>query len=164
MTGPAALVIGVGNDFRADDGVGPAVVAALTDRSLPGVEVTISDGEPSQLLELWAGVPLAVVVDAVLCEPSRPGRIHDTTLATVPGARAASGSTHGLGIPEAYLLAEALDLAPQRLVVFAVEAADVGFGVGLTPAVAAAVPEVVERIVSTVSPRENTEEIRLNLP
>jgi hypothetical protein len=45
-------------------------------------------------------------------------------------------------------LAEALDRAPQRLVVFAVEAADVGFGLGLSPAVAAPLPELTRAVRS----------------
>ena len=36
---------------------------------------------------------------------------------------------------------------PQKLVVFTVDIADVSHGVGLTPAVAAAVPEVVEAVL-----------------
>ena len=46
---------GSGNPFRRDDGIGPAVAAAIERRHLPGVRVVISDGEPSGLLEAWSG-------------------------------------------------------------------------------------------------------------
>jgi hydrogenase maturation protease len=141
------VVIAVGNEYRRDDGVGPAVLCELARQALPeGVGLVLSDGEPTQLFDAWAGLPLAVVVDAVLCEPSAPGRVHRTTLtgALVAGA----SSTHGLGIPEAVQLAEALDRAPRRLVVYAVEAADLGFGVGLSDDVARAVPAVVDAVVA----------------
>ena len=141
------VVIGVGNEYRRDDGIGPAVVAQLRDRGLPGVTLTVSDGEPSQLLDTWAGAELAVVIDAVLCEPSVPGRIHRTTLGSVAGEVSAS-STHGLGVPDAVRLAAALDQAPSSLVVYAVEAADLGFGLGLSPAVSAAVPEVARAVLA----------------
>ena len=143
------VVIGVGNEFRRDDGIGPVVLAALRQRRPNGVSLALSDGEPTHLLDLWAGVPLAVLVDAVLCEPSSPGHVHRSTLTTPLGASAAS--THGLGIPDAVRLAEVLDRAPQQLVVLAVEAEDLGFGTGLSDPVARAVPEVVDAVLAQLA-------------
>ena len=149
--GPRAVVIGIGNPYRRDDGVGSALVAALERVRPPGVALTVADGEPSQLLDSWSGVPLAVVVDAVLCEVPAPGRIHRSALgpagAGSPAGRG-GGSTHGLGIPDAIRLARALDREPGQLVVFAVEAADIGFGPGLSPAVAACLPELTRVILA----------------
>ena len=70
------MVIGVGNEFRRDDGAGPAVVARLRDLAPPGVRLVITDGEPTRLIEAWAGAALAVVVDAVRAAPPRPGTVH----------------------------------------------------------------------------------------
>ncbi len=139
-----AVVIGVGNEYRRDDGVGPAVLTELSSLDLGDVALVACDGEPTQLFDAWSDVPLAVVIDAVMCTPSSPGRVHRTTLAGEIAVTAAS--THGLGIPEAVRLGQALDRVPSRLVVLAVEAADIGFGVGLSDAVAAAVPSVVEAV------------------
>jgi hydrogenase maturation protease len=160
VSGPRAVVIGIGNPYRRDDGIGPALVAALERFRPPGVSLTVADGEPSQLLEAWSGASLAVVVDAVLCEMPAPGRIHRTALGPVvgdpvvgdaaPGSRAAA-RTHGLGIPDALRLAEALDQAPGRLVVFAVEAADIGFGPGLSPTVAACLPELTRAVLTELA-------------
>jgi hydrogenase maturation protease len=144
---PRAVVIGVGNEFRVDDGVGPTVVAALEALVPADVRLVVSDGEPTQLLDAWAGVPLAVVVDAVACEPSSPGSVHRTALALSVGARSLA-STHGMGIPDALRLAQVLDRAPGRLIVYAVEAGDLSFGVGLTPPVAQAVPGVAARVLA----------------
>lgn len=151
MNEPRPVVIGVGNEFRRDDGAGPAVLAELERRSVAGVDLALSDGEPTQLFDAWGGRPLAVVVDAVLCAPSTPGRVHRTTLeGTMP---VTAGSTHGLGIPDAIRLAQVLDRAPGRLVVYAVEAADLGFGVGLSDPVARAVPEVVAAVLAELDGR-----------
>ena len=147
MSSARAAVIGVGNEFRRDDGIGPAVVGDLERYQLSGVSLTVADGEPAQLLDAWSDVPVAIVVDAVLCEPSTPGRIHRTTLDAPLGAATVS-STHGLGIPDAVRLAEALDRAPGRLVVYAVEAADLGFGVGLSAEAARAVPQLVRAVLT----------------
>ena len=59
-----AVVIGVGNEFRRDDGAGPAVVARLRGHLPDRVCLLVSDGEPTRLIEAWAGAPVAVIVDA----------------------------------------------------------------------------------------------------
>ncbi|MCX2951490.1 hydrogenase maturation protease [Lentzea sp. NEAU-D7] len=137
----SAVVIGVGNEFRRDDGVGPAVARAV---AASGVHAEISDGDPVRLMEAWDGADVVVIVDAVRCTPAVPGRWHRTTLPhTIPAA-----SSHGLGVPEAVELAEALDRRPEHLVIYAVEVADVGFGTGLTPAVAAAVADLTTSVLA----------------
>ena len=139
------VVIGVGNPYRRDDGVGPAVVERLPD--LPSVEVRQSLGEVTELIELWDGADLAILVDAVRADPARPGRIHRLT---VPAAPATTTSSHGLGLGEAIELARVLDRLPARLVLYAVEVADVGHGYGLTPAVSDAAERLAEQIVTEV--------------
>jgi hydrogenase maturation protease len=141
------VIVAVGNEYRRDDGIGPAVLDNLRDHAPAGVTLTVTDGEATELLDAWGGAELAVLIDAVICEPSVPGRIHRTEAVPEPGAAA---STHGLGIPDAVRLAHALDRAPQRLVVYAVEAADLGFGHGLTSAVAAALPRVTRAVLAEV--------------
>lgn len=140
------VVIGIGNEYRRDDGIGPAVLAQLQRLAPAGVELFAADGETTSLLDVWTGTDLAVVVDAVLCEPSEPGRIHRTTLGEAPPGPA-TASTHSFGIPDAIRLAEVLGRAPRTLVVIAVEAADLGFGVGLSPAVADALPLAVSAVL-----------------
>jgi hydrogenase maturation protease len=152
-----AVVIGVGNEYRHDDGIGPAVATEIGGRDLPGVRAVVADGEPSALLEAWSGADLAIVVDAVLCEPSTPGRIWPSIVdgtgpaAGLPGGGGAA-SSHALGIPDALLLGQALGRVPRRLVVLAVEAADLGLGTGLSEPVAAALPEVVAAVLSYLGP------------
>jgi hydrogenase maturation protease len=146
------VVIGVGSAYRRDDAVGPAVAAEVARSAPPGVLVHVLDGEPTGLLEAWTGARLAVVVDALQARgtperPIEPGRVHRTDLA---GAEPVGGaaSSHGLGVPEAFALGRALDRLPERLVVYAVEVADVRQGTELTPAVAAAVPLVAAAILA----------------
>jgi hydrogenase maturation protease len=146
------VVIGVGNDFRHDDGAGPAVLARLRDLAPDGVRFVITDGEPTRLIEAWAGAALAVVVDAVRAEPPRPGTVHRFVV-DGPGARTGrAASSHGLGFDDAIALAVALDRMPARLIVHAIEAADLTQGPGLTPPVAAAVGPVATAILADLSP------------
>ncbi|HEX6472133.1 MAG TPA: hydrogenase maturation protease [Streptosporangiaceae bacterium] len=148
MTG-AAVVIGVGNEFRRDDGVGPRVLGLLEElaREMPGVRLAGCDGEPARLIGLWEGAELAVVVDAV--RGDRPGRIHELDLRTA-GRHRSSPSSHALGLGAAIELAAALDRLPARLAIIAVEADDFRIGTGLSPLVADALPAVAARVARVV--------------
>jgi hydrogenase maturation protease len=142
-----AVVIGIGNPYRRDDGIGPEVATQIQGRRLPGVRVVISDGEPSGLLEAWEGADLAVVVDAIQRVPASPGRIHRLTASQLEtGCTAAS--SHGLGVPDAIRLGRALERLPWLVVILAVEGADTGPGTGLSDAVAAAVPQAVAAVMA----------------
>ena len=144
------VVIGVGNEFRRDDGAGPAVVASLRGRVPPGVELLLADGEPTRLIEAWTGAALAVVVDAVLANPPRPGRVHRFVLDRPLAGTTRTASSHGFGLDDAVRLALALDRMPGRLVVHAIEADDLSQGQGLTPLVAAAVDDLARAVLSDV--------------
>ncbi|QUQ64058.1 hydrogenase maturation protease [Kutzneria sp. CA-103260] len=141
------VVIGVGSPYRRDDAVGLHVAVAVAQRGGHAVQ---SDGEPAGLLLAWEDADLAVIVDAVVCEPATPGRIHRT--ATAPPTHGGA-SSHGLGIPEAVALATALGRMPRRLVVYAVEAADLSLGVGLSNQVARAVPALVDQVLGELGAR-----------
>jgi hydrogenase maturation protease len=140
------VVIGIGNPFRRDDGVGVAVAERLRAQRLPGVRLAVSNGEAAGLIELWEGARLAVVVDALRTEPATPGRIHRLS---VIDQDPADEATKDVG--EAVALARVLGRLPHRLVLFAVEACDVGFGPGLSPAVAAAAGRVAAEIVNQIA-------------
>lgn len=142
-----AVVIGIGNSFRRDDGVGLAVAARIADAALPGVSVVTASGEPSALLDAWTGVARAVVVDAVAGEHAVPGRVRRWTADDLDAATAVV-SSHALGLAGTAALGRVLGRMPAELVVFTVETADTGHGVGLTPTVAAAVPTVIDAILA----------------
>ena len=150
--GGAVVVIGVGNEFRRDDGAGPAVVAGLRDLAPPSVRLVVTDGEPTRLIEAWAGAALAVVVDAVRADPPRPGTVHRFEVAGPGTGTGRPASSHGLGLDDAISLATALDRMPGRLIVHAIEAADLTQGPGLSPPVAAAVGTVTHAILADLGP------------
>lgn len=149
------MVIGVGNDFRRDDGVGWAVVSRLRERAergaLPkGTELVVSDGDPGRLIGLWEDADLAIVVDAAHAHPGRPGLVHRIELEGPELRPSTQASSHGLGLGEAVELSRVLERLPGRLVVFAVEGEDHALGTGLTEPVAAVVGPLVRRIEEEV--------------
>jgi len=146
-----AMIIGVGNPFRCDDGVGPAVVDLLRRENLPGATLEYSLGGTADLIELWADAPRVIVVDAVRSGPAHPGRVHHLTVPDVHTERIRAASSHGLDLGEAVELARVLHRLPQRLELFAIEVERVGHGQGLSPPVAAAAVRVATQITEMLT-------------
>lgn len=142
------VVIGLGNPYRRDDGVGPYVVRRLRERALPGVLMATTLGETTELMQLWEGAELAIVVDAVQASPAHPGRVHRLTVVDPPGER--SRAAHGLDLGDAVELARVLGRMPARLVLYAVEVAEVGYGQELSPTVAGAAVRLADEIAVEV--------------
>ena len=140
------VVIGIGNDHRRDDGIGPAVAAAVADRGLPGVRVLRCAAEPTAVLDAWAGADVAVIVDAVV--GPTPGRIGHCSLEAV--TESATLSSHDVNLRQTYELGRALGRAPALVVVVTIDVADTGYGSGLSPAVATALPRAVAAVIAFV--------------
>ena len=134
-------VIGLGNDWRGDDGVGLEVA-----RRLHGTPL---DGEPIGLVEALNGSDEVVLVDAV-ASGAPAGTVHafEAGSKPLPVLLFGASSTHALGLAEAVELARSLGRLPRRVIVYGIEGAAFSFGKGLTPAVAAAADRVVEEVAS----------------
>jgi hydrogenase maturation protease len=157
MTAQAPLVVvaGLGSEYRRDDGVGPLVAARAIEETGVGRDIgPITD--PLDLLGVWDGAGLAVVVDAVR-SGAAPGTVHVVDLtdgaggALVRADPSATTSTHGIGLAGVLRLARAVGHAPDRVVAVGVEGEDFGRGIGLSPAVGAALPVAVRRVVDLIS-------------
>lgn len=138
-------IIGVGQRFAGDDGVGLAVLDALRGQRLPpGTELLVAS-EAAGLIELLAGCERAIVVDAVV-----GGGAPGTVLALAPDAlagRQCSASSHGLGVSEAIALACVLGNVTPRIDLVAVVIAPPRVeGPGLSPRVRAGVQRAARRI------------------
>jgi hydrogenase maturation protease len=149
----AAVVIGVGNADRGDDALGLEVTRRLRARPLGGAAVLDGDGDPAGILGAWAGRRLAVLVDASSGDDA-PGTVRrfEAHRSPIP-ASLRHASTHSFGPAEAVELARALRQLPPEVIVFAVEGHRFAPGRGLSPAVEAAIPEVVERILDELRQR-----------
>lgn len=138
-----AVVIGMGNPYRRDDGIGPAVAAAVDALLLPDVRVLNCAGEMTQILDAWAGAGTAVVIDAAA--GGTPGRVRRCTLDEFD--EATPYSSHELSLAKTYELARALDRAPGSVVVVTIDVTDTGYGEGLSAVVASALPEAVDVVL-----------------
>lgn len=146
--GEAAVVIGVGNPDRGDDGVGTEVLGRLEGRVPTGVRlVRLSGADPAQIIEAWAGADRVFLVDAMVSgAPAGTVRRFDAVAGPLP-AEVSLASTHALGAGTAIEMARVLGRLPRSLVVYAIEGATFTVGAGMSPAVAAAAAEVAGRIL-----------------
>ncbi|MBI5509661.1 MAG: hydrogenase maturation protease [Deltaproteobacteria bacterium] len=137
---PGVLVVCVGNDLVADDGVGPAVYEHLRRRpQQDGVRLSLLGVGGLELLDELEGDALLIVVDAVL-GGARPGtisvrRVQDDDLCRPPPTDA-----HAIGVLEALAVGRALfpGVMPREIVLVGVEGQRFGEVGPMTGAVAAA--------------------------
>jgi hydrogenase maturation protease len=113
------------------------------------VQVVTGISEPAALLEVWSGAARAVVVDAATGADAAPGRIRRWTGPELETT--AVVSSHALGLAQTCGLGQALARMPDELVIFTVDVVDTNHGIGLSPAVAAVVPDLVDLIVAELS-------------
>jgi hydrogenase maturation protease len=140
------LVIGIGNEYRSDDGAGLVVARGLRAKNLPGMLIIESSGDGAALMEAWKAAPSAILIDAA-ASGKAPGTIHRFDAVTQPLPTGFSfHSTHAFGVAEAIGLAQALQQLPSRLMVYAIEGKNFTAGVGLSPRVAKAVQKVIAQI------------------
>lgn len=147
-----ALVLGVGNPIKSDDGVGVRVARLLKERNIPGVDVEELPASGLELLDCVLGYDLVVVIDAIRTKGGRPGDFYelgeDDFERTVHGA-----SPHGVNIATALALGRRLvpERMPKKVVFVAVEASDlVNVSERLTPDVEAQVPRIVDFVEEKV--------------
>jgi hydrogenase maturation protease len=149
-TAPDTLIIGLGNEFRGDDGVGRVVARRLREAAMPGVTVREESGEGAALMDAWKDAAAVILVDAVQ-SGAAPGTIHrlDATHTPVP-SRFFHYSTHAFSVAEAVELARALDQLPPRLILYGIEGGNFAAGEELSPEVAAAMDELLPRITQEI--------------
>ncbi|MFA7534690.1 MAG: HyaD/HybD family hydrogenase maturation endopeptidase [Desulfuromonadales bacterium] len=142
------LVLGLGNSLMTDDAFGPLAVAGLLERFALPPEVAVVDGGTLglDLLPRLEGVGKLLILDAVDLGEA-PGTVFRLHGEEVPRAFANKLSVHQMGLQDLLAVAELQGHLPAELVVWGVQPASVDIGLGLSPAVAAALPEVVRSVV-----------------
>lgn len=152
-------VIGLGNPWVSDDGAGLEAVRRLQAkfatttgpaRNQNGMEaptvtfLTLPQAQ-LELIEIMARCQLVIVIDAVRSN-APPGTLHRQIWR--PGRLESRGveraSSHGLGLREILELARAMDRLPEQVIVWGIEIETTRPGQGLSLAVAASLPALVD--------------------
>jgi hydrogenase maturation protease len=136
------LVIGYGSTLRRDDGVGPAVAAAVEELKLPGVRTAACTQLTPDLAEPLSGAGAVVFVDASV-EPAVRVRLRRLDPADASQTQVLAHSTD----PRALLaLAQSLYGRAPRAWMLTIPVADLGFGDELTDAAKAGLRKAIRAV------------------
>jgi hydrogenase maturation protease len=146
------LVLGLGNVVCTDDGAGVAAVHRLTrEYELPEGVLALDGGTLGlSLLPLVDSADQVILVDAIRAE-GPPG-----TLVRIEGDEVAPAvyerlSPHQIGVADLLAGASLLDRYPDRVVILGVVPESIELGLARTPAVEAAMPELVLLVVEELT-------------
>jgi hydrogenase maturation protease len=140
----ATLILGVGNILLRDEGVGVHAVEALQEERLPA-DVEALDGGTlgMDLVDMMAGRQRLIVIDAVRAG-SPPGTVHRLSVEDLLRPDVPNLSLHQTGVLEALQVARHMGCAPPEVLIIGVEPHAIHYGLELSDAVSAVLPEVVE--------------------
>ena len=145
------LVIGIGNIFRRDDGIGPIVAGRIKELNLPGTKVVESSGDLTALADEIQKHRLLIIVDSI-SSGGPPGSIYKfepfkEKISVITGNEF---STHSIGIVKALELLENISGLPERITIYGIEGVDFGCGEGLSVSVAKAADELIHLIIEVI--------------
>ena len=144
------LLIGIGNEFRSDDGIGILVARATAERKLPGVEVIEQSGEGTALMDAWSRSDVVYVVDAV-SSAAPPGAVYRIDARNKPLPNDLHPfSSHAFGVAHAVELARRLKTLPPRLILFGLGGKSFDSGKGLSPEVERSKLVVTQMIIEEI--------------
>jgi hydrogenase maturation protease len=145
------LVAGIGNIFLSDDGFGPEVARRLAGRTLPDAVKVVDYGIRGMhlaydLLDGYAGL---VIVDAV----PRGGEPGDVVVVQVGPEDLGDGEFDAHGMAPVAVLGSLASMGGEFPPTYVVgcEPADLDEGMGLTPAVEAAVETAIDAVLGVLT-------------
>jgi hydrogenase maturation protease len=159
------LILGLGNVLCSDDGLGVAAVQRLLKCYTMPTGVTVLDGGTLglSLLPHLEDARQAILVDAVR-DVGPAGRLVRITGDEVATAVAQRLSPHQVGVSDLLTAASWRERYPDRVVLLGLVPASLSLGFGLSPAVRAALPALVEAVAleagslgHVLAPRESDE-------
>jgi hydrogenase maturation protease len=140
------LVIGIGNQYRSDDAAGLIAARRIRKLGLPGVEVIESDGDGTELMDLWFKKENVIIIDAV-SSGSVPGTLHILKAGkNIDPPVQFKFSTHSFGILQALKLSATLNILAENILIFGIE----GFNFAYGQVLSSSVENRLDNIVSLV--------------
>lgn len=146
------LVVGIGNEYRSDDGAGPEVVRRLRGGEAKFFTAIEAGGEGTALMDAWQGWNKVVLVDAVRSGKS-PGTLHriDVNWQEIPDD-IFPVSTHAFNLVHAIDIAKILHRLPPIMVFYGIEGRNFDLGKGLSKEVEKTVDELALRLEKELAP------------
>jgi hydrogenase maturation protease len=141
------LIVGAGNEYRSDDGVGPIVAKKLGQLLHDRVSVKRAIKDGSELVELCRNHKYVYLIDSVKSGVT-PGKIFrfDANSEVLPREAFSCYSTHAFNVAEAVEMARSLGCLPEKLIIYGVEGKCFDDGIVFSDEVKASIAEVIIRI------------------
>lgn len=147
------VVLGLGNRYLGDDGIGILVADELQRCDLgPGVVVRAHQTFDLWLLSQFSSASRLIIVDA-LKSGSAPGTITEYMITPRPAPLSSVPGLHSLKLHELVDFASRMGLLTCPVTIIGVEPMACDLGEGLTAPLDRALPELVTRVVENLQPR-----------
>src|SRR3990172_8955371 len=146
------LILGLGNPILGDDALGLRVAALVRQCLPPDSEIEVDEEYWGglRIMERLIGYDKAILVDAICTGAHPPGTILRLGPDDLPTQHTAS--SHDVNLPTALEMGRTMRMKmPDNICIIAVEAENVlDFGEQCSPAVTAALPAVVGRVLNQI--------------
>jgi hydrogenase maturation protease len=144
------LIIGMGNEYRGNDGVGVVIARALREKLAGSVVIKVASGEGAALIEAWQGYERVILIDAISSGATQ-GTIFklDVRKKKVP-ANFFHTSSHAFGLAEAIELSRVMNTLPHEFLVYGIEGGTFHAGRTLSRSVQQSAQNVVRQIIKFI--------------
>lgn len=147
------VVLGLGNQYMRDDGVGIAVARELQRRDFgEGVIVRTHQTFDLWLLSEYSEASRLIIIDSVKAG-TRPGTVAEYEVTPRPGPFSSLPGLHSVKLHDLIDFASRTGLLSCPVTVIGVEPEDCEVGEGFSPEVERAVPEAVTRVAERIGRR-----------
>ncbi|PKP54569.1 MAG: hydrogenase maturation protease [Candidatus Altiarchaeales archaeon HGW-Altiarchaeales-3] len=144
-------IIGIGNIFMGDDGVGASVLELLKNESLPGNVSIINKGTRGlSLIHTLAEFDIAIIIDAVDFG-GKPGETCCFTPGDVKSTKQISGlSTHECDLLTVIELSKKLDECPGKIIIMGIQPSSMAPTGELSPSIKMKLHEIVKSVMEVI--------------
>ena len=140
------LIIGIGNEFRGDDGAGIICARKIREKVNSNTSVIENNGDGASLMESWKGFNKVILIDSV-SSGAKPGTIkkfYGNEAEFLKGNPV--HSSHLFSVAEALQTSKILNTFPGNLVIYGIE----GKSYRLDSKISCAVNKAIEKLVKVI--------------
>jgi hydrogenase maturation protease len=151
---PKILILALGNPLHGDDGIGVAIIHALTHITTLPSNVTLMDGGTGGIkIAQWIqDYQYVFIIDAADFEnvPGEWRRFSIDDILCLSERKEPDLTLHNAGLTYALELASVLNTLPNRIVIYAIQPQNVDWSLDLSEPVQRLIPEICESIVKEI--------------
>jgi len=160
ISGPKIEVIGFGNKFLSDDGIGPVIIEKLEKSRLSkekNIELTDLGTSGTDLIFHIKECPRIIIIDALDAgqDAGKVIRIKEKDIEHFCNEGILSLSLHDLNLADILKLARAMKLKTD-ITIIGIKPLNIEFGEGLSPEIQEKIPEIIALVEQTVKQYKNT--------